>query len=89
MTGYVVVFERDDQAGYSAYSPELPGVVAAGDTRQGPRDGTRSILVEEGALYGPRRPREGPSGWTPVCGARDAESRRNAADLGDLGRPGW
>lgn len=34
MTGYVVVFEGDDQAGYSAYSPELPGVVAAGGTRQ-------------------------------------------------------
>jgi predicted RNase H-like HicB family nuclease len=31
--GYVVVFEGDDQSGYSAYSPDLPGVVAAGDTR--------------------------------------------------------
>jgi len=30
--GYVVVFEGDEQAGYSAYSPDLPGVVAAGDT---------------------------------------------------------
>ena len=33
MTGYVVVFEGDDMAGYSAYSPDVPGVVAAGDTR--------------------------------------------------------
>ncbi|MDT7713147.1 MAG: hypothetical protein QOG46_1841 [Pseudonocardiales bacterium] len=33
MRGYVVVFEGDDQSGYSAYSPDLPGVVAAGDTR--------------------------------------------------------
>ena len=32
MTGYVVVFEGDDEVGYSAYSPDLPGVVAAGDT---------------------------------------------------------
>jgi predicted RNase H-like HicB family nuclease len=32
--GYVVVFEGDDEVGYSAYSPELPGVVAAGSTRQ-------------------------------------------------------
>jgi predicted RNase H-like HicB family nuclease len=33
MRGYVVVFEGDDQAGFSAYSPDLPGVVAAGQTR--------------------------------------------------------
>jgi predicted RNase H-like HicB family nuclease len=32
--GYVVVFEGDDESGYSAYSPDLPGVVAAGATRQ-------------------------------------------------------
>jgi predicted RNase H-like HicB family nuclease len=32
MRGYVVVFEGDDDAGYSAYSPDLPGVVAAGET---------------------------------------------------------
>jgi predicted RNase H-like HicB family nuclease len=29
MKGYVVVFEGDDESGYSAYSPSLPGVVAA------------------------------------------------------------
>ena len=34
MKGYVVVFEGDDEAGYSAYSPDLPGVVAAGATRR-------------------------------------------------------
>lgn len=33
MRGYVVVFEGDEEAGYSAYSPDLPGVVAAGETR--------------------------------------------------------
>jgi predicted RNase H-like HicB family nuclease len=33
MKGYVVVFEGDDEAGYSAYSPDLPGVVAAAETR--------------------------------------------------------
>ena len=32
--GYVVVFEGDDASGYSAYSPGLPGVIAAGETRQ-------------------------------------------------------
>jgi hypothetical protein len=33
LKGYVVVFEGDDEYGYSAYSPDLPGVVAAADTR--------------------------------------------------------
>ena len=33
MRGYVVVFEGNDEDGYSAYSPDLPGVVAAGSTR--------------------------------------------------------
>jgi hypothetical protein len=32
--GYVVVFEGDDESGYSAYSPDLPGVIAAGESRQ-------------------------------------------------------
>ncbi len=36
MKGYVVVFEGDDASGYSAYSPDLPGVIAAGDTTIGP-----------------------------------------------------
>jgi predicted RNase H-like HicB family nuclease len=34
MRGYVVVFEGDEESGYSAYSPDLPGVVAAGSSRQ-------------------------------------------------------
>ena len=34
MRGYIVVFEGDDASGYSAYSPDLPGVVAAADTRE-------------------------------------------------------
>jgi predicted RNA binding protein YcfA (HicA-like mRNA interferase family)/predicted RNase H-like HicB family nuclease len=42
VTGYVVVFEGHDQAGYSAYSPDLPGVVAAGDTRQE----TEKLMIE-------------------------------------------
>ena len=33
MKGYVVVFEGDEHSGFSAYSPDLPGVVAAGETR--------------------------------------------------------
>ncbi len=33
MKGYVVVFEGDDESGYSAYSPDLPVVVATAATR--------------------------------------------------------
>jgi predicted RNase H-like HicB family nuclease len=40
--GYVVVFEGNDEEGYSAYSPDLPGVVAAGSTRQE----TKQLMVE-------------------------------------------
>lgn len=32
-TGYLVVLEGDDASGFSAYSPDLPGVIAAGETR--------------------------------------------------------
>ena len=42
MRGYVVVFEGDDEAGYSAYSPDLPGVVAAGPTRRE----TEKLMIE-------------------------------------------
>lgn len=42
MKGYVVVFEGDDEAGYSAYSPDLPGVVAAAETRAG----TEKLMLE-------------------------------------------
>ena len=42
MKGYVVIFEGDDESGYSAYSPDLPGVIAAGDTR----DETESLMRE-------------------------------------------
>ena len=42
MTGYVVVIEGDDESGFSAYSPDLPGVVAAGATRQE----TEQLMIE-------------------------------------------
>jgi predicted RNase H-like HicB family nuclease len=47
VTGYVVVFEGDDEAGYSAYSPDLPGVVAAGATRQE----TERLMIEAMAAH--------------------------------------
>jgi predicted RNase H-like HicB family nuclease len=33
MKGYVVVFEGDEESGFSAYCPDLLGVTAAGATR--------------------------------------------------------
>jgi predicted RNase H-like HicB family nuclease len=40
--GYVVVFEGDNESGYSAYSPDLPGVVAAGATH----DETERLMLK-------------------------------------------
>lgn len=34
MYRFLVVFETDEEGGYSAYVPDLPGCVAAGDTRE-------------------------------------------------------
>jgi predicted RNA binding protein YcfA (HicA-like mRNA interferase family)/predicted RNase H-like HicB family nuclease len=48
--GYVVVFEGDDDTGYSAYSPDLPGVVAAGDTRAETEQLMREAMAEHIAL---------------------------------------
>lgn len=42
MNGYVVVFEGDEESGYSSYSPDLPGVIAAGDTLQE----TQALMLE-------------------------------------------
>lgn len=46
MRGYVVVFEGDDEDGYSAYSPDLPGVVAAGDSRAETEELMRGAIAE-------------------------------------------
>ena len=46
MTGYVVIFEGDDEDGYSAYAPELPGVVAAGATRSETERLMRTAIAE-------------------------------------------
>jgi len=46
MRGYVVIFEGDDETGHSAYSPDLPGVVAAGKSRAETEGLMRSALAE-------------------------------------------
>ncbi len=33
MTHYLVIYETGDKGGWSAYAPDLPGVVAAGASR--------------------------------------------------------
>lgn len=50
MRGYVVVFEGDEESGYSAYAPDLPGVVAAGDTRSDTEQLMRVVMAEHIAL---------------------------------------
>lgn len=42
MRGYIVVFEGNDEIGFSAYSPDLPGVVAAAADRRE----TEHLMIE-------------------------------------------
>ena len=42
MSEYVIIFERDEDGGWGAYLPDLPGVVALGATRQ-----KVSVLIRE------------------------------------------
>ena len=66
--GYVVVFEGDDQSGYSAYSPDLPGVVAAGDSRQdAERLMLKAMAAHIGILRRDGRPVPEPSEATSVA----------------------
>jgi predicted RNase H-like HicB family nuclease len=41
-----VIFEGDDERGHSAYSPDLPGVVAAGQTRDESEGLMRSAMAD-------------------------------------------
>ncbi|MDN5920014.1 MAG: type II toxin-antitoxin system HicB family antitoxin [Pseudonocardia sp.] len=45
MRGYVVVLEGDDGSGWSAYSPDLPGVVAAAGSRAETEDLMREAMT--------------------------------------------
>jgi predicted RNase H-like HicB family nuclease len=47
MKGYVVDFEGDGQSGCSAHSPDLPGVVAAGETLQETEVLMREAMVQD------------------------------------------
>ena len=50
MTRYEVVFEGDDQSGYSVYCNDLPGVVAAGSTREDTEALMRQAIAEHIAI---------------------------------------
>lgn len=50
MGSYVMIFEGDDESGYSAYSPDLPGVVTAADTRGETEQLMREAMAEHLAL---------------------------------------
>ena len=63
MKGYVVVFEGDDESGYSAYSPDLPAVVAAGATRQE----TKELMIEAMGRAYRRAPRTRPAGSVAIA----------------------
>jgi predicted RNase H-like HicB family nuclease len=66
MKGYVVVFEGDSETGYSAYSPDLPGVAAAGETRAE----TEQLMLDAMAKHLALLRRAG----VPVPGPAEADS---------------
>lgn len=44
MTSYAVVVERADDGGFGVWSPDLPGVVALGETETGALDEMRRAI---------------------------------------------
>lgn len=46
MQGYVVLFEGDHASGYSPYSPDVPGMVAAGASGAATESLMRSAMAE-------------------------------------------
>jgi predicted RNase H-like HicB family nuclease len=44
MSEYVVIFERAEDGGWGAYLPDLPGVVALGETREQVAAGIQEAL---------------------------------------------
>jgi len=59
MSEYVIIFERDEDGGWGAYLPDLPGVVALGATREEVSDLIREAVdaySQEMAALGRRLP---------------------------------
>lgn len=45
MSEYLVIYERADDGGWGAYLPDLPGVVALGDSREQVAERIREALA--------------------------------------------
>ena len=45
MSEYVVIYEQAEQGGWGAYLPDLPGVVALGETRELVEERIREALT--------------------------------------------
>lgn len=44
MTGFAVIIERAEDGGFGAWTPDLPGVVALGDTEDAALDEMRAAV---------------------------------------------
>ncbi len=59
MSDYLVIYERAEDGGWGAYLPDVPGVVALGDTRASVAERIREALdvyTEEMSELGRRLP---------------------------------
>ena len=74
MKGYVVVIEGDEQVGFSSYSPDLPGVVAAGSTREETETLMREAMTEHIAIL--RETGHQSLSRQPTCRLRSSRSLR-------------
>ncbi len=45
MKDYVVIYEQGDSGGWGAYSPDVPGCYALGDTREEVERNMREVLA--------------------------------------------
>ena len=61
-TKYLIIIEKGDKGAYGAYSPDLPGCVAVGDTVEE----TEHLMDEAIELYLEERQKDGASPPVPI-----------------------
>lgn len=66
MTRYVVLYEQADDGGWGAYLPDLPGVVAGGETREEVERVSRGTLPYGGGKPPGHMPQT-PRSWRRAC----------------------
>ena len=84
---YVVVYEQAPN-NWAAYVPDLPGCVAAGDTREETEQLIREAIalhVESLRQHGEEVPR--PGMWTGIVDVDEALGSMLSAEAGASGRP--